>query len=67
MDEKGVVLPDFQRELADGLEEGQACDVAGGVADLGDDDVAVLELAHLPDALLDLVGTCGITCTVLPR
>ena len=56
MDEKRVVLADFERELADGLEERQALDVAGRAADLGDDHVAFLELADLPDALLDLVG-----------
>ena len=42
-------------DLADGLEEGQALDVADGAADLGDDDVH-LRAAHGEDAGLDLVG-----------
>ena len=44
----------FEGELAQGLEEGQALDVAGGAADLGDEDVDVLR--RHGDALLDLVG-----------
>ena len=55
VDEKRVVLAHFERELADRLEKGQPLDVAGRSADLGDDHVAILELADLPDALLDLV------------
>ena len=37
--ENGVVVADFQRELADGFQERQALDVAGRAADFGDDDV----------------------------
>jgi hypothetical protein len=44
----------LERELPHGLEEGQALDVAGRAADLGDQDVDVL--AAGVDALLDLVG-----------
>jgi len=41
VDEEGVVVADVEGELADGLKEGQALDVAGGAADFGDDHVAV--------------------------
>ena len=47
---------DVDRELADRLQERQRLDVADGAADLGDDDVDVLALAHELDAVLDLVG-----------
>src|SRR5258706_7419833 len=36
-----VVITNFQRELADRFEKGQTLDVAGGAADLGDDDIGL--------------------------
>ena len=47
---------DVDRELPDRLQERQRLDVAHRAADLGDDDVDVLALAHELDAVLDLVG-----------
>ena len=35
-----LLAADLGRYLADGLEEGLRLDVAGGAADLGDDDVS---------------------------
>ena len=46
VDETGVADAGFQRELADGLEERQALDVAGGAADFGDDDVGLAGLGE---------------------
>ena len=51
-----ILRADFQDELPDRLEKGQALDVAGGAADFGDDDVARLLGAELAQARLDLVG-----------
>ena len=45
-----------ERELADGLEERQPLDVAGGAADLGDEHVAFVCSAMQVDAVLDFVG-----------
>ena len=56
VDEDGVVVPDFERELADGFEERQPLDVAGGAADLGDDHVGLGLLGQHVDAVLDFVG-----------
>ena len=51
------VLPaDVVAELTDGLQEGQALDVADRAADLGDDHVDVGVAGDPGDALLDLVG-----------
>ena len=52
-----VVLAHVLLELADGLQEGQALDVAHGAADLHDDDVHARR--HLADRRLDLVGDVG--------
>ncbi len=54
VDEDHVLRLHLEGELAHGLEEGQALDVAGRAADLGDQDVDVL--AAGVDPLLDLVG-----------
>ena len=51
-----VLRADFEHELPDRLEERQAFDVAGGAADLGDDDVAFRFVRQLAHARLDLVG-----------
>ena len=56
MDEDGVVRPLLQGELADGFEERQPFDVAGGASDLGDEHVSVGGRRHIFDALLDFVG-----------
>ena len=56
MDEDGVVRPLLQGKLADGFEERQSLDVAGGAADLGDEHVRVGRRRHVLDALLDFVG-----------
>ncbi len=59
MDVAEVVPPDVEAELADGLEERQALDVADGPADLGDDHVGMRLLAHPQDAVLDLGRDVG--------
>ena len=51
-----VPAPDVVAELADGLEEGKALDVADGPADLGYDHVDLGIARHPGDALFDLVG-----------
>ena len=55
MDEHAAAAPDVDRELPDRLQERQRLDVAHRAADLRDDDVDVLALAHELDAVLDLV------------
>jgi hypothetical protein len=57
MQEGHVLAARVVLELAQRLEERQALDVAGGAADLGDEDVDAL--APLEDAVLDLVGDVG--------
>ena len=52
----GVAAADFERELADGFEERQPLDVAGGAADFGDDDVGLGLLGEDVNAVLDFVG-----------
>ncbi len=59
VDEGDVLVADLVLELAQRLEEGQALDVARGAADLGDDDVGVVALRDLVDAVLDHVGDVG--------
>jgi len=54
-----VYLNVIERELADGLQERQPLDVAGGAADLGDDDVGLGLLAEDVDAVLDFAGDVG--------
>ena len=56
MDVEHVAPADVVAELADGLQEGQALDVAHRAADLGDDHVDVGVAGHPGDAFLDLVG-----------
>ena len=51
--------PDVLAQLADGLQERQALDVADGPADLHDDHVGAAVAGHPLDALLDLVGDVG--------
>jgi len=51
-----VAVTGFERELADGFEERQAFDVAGGAADFGDDDVRLRLLSQQMNAVLDFVG-----------
>ena len=68
VDEDRVLAPDVLAELADGLEERQALDVADRAADLDDHDVGIV-LARRSgatwriEALISSV-MCGITCTV---
>ena len=59
MDVAAVVATLLQTHLTDGLEEGLALDVAGGAADLGDDDVRLGALGQIIDVALDLVGDVG--------
>ncbi|MNE44178.1 hypothetical protein D3C80_1383930 [compost metagenome] len=59
VDEAGLAARQVLAQLADGLEEGQALDVADGAADLDQDEVHVLAVIGLGRAeaeLLDLVG-----------
>jgi len=57
VDVEDVVLAQVGAQLADGLQEGLALDVAHGAADL--DDGHVLVLGHAQDGALDLVGDVG--------
>ena len=59
VDERGVLLALLQRQLADGLQVGQALDVARGAAHLSDDDVVVAGLGEAPHPALDLVDHVG--------
>ncbi len=56
VDVEHVVAPDVFAELADGLQERQALDVADGAPDLGDEHVHLQLLAEAVHAALDLVG-----------
>ncbi len=56
VDVENVAPPDVVAELPDGLQEGQALDVAHRAADLGDHHVDLGIARHPGDALLDLVG-----------
>ena len=58
VDIQNVLAPFFRADLANGLEEGLAFDVADGAADLADDDVDVVA-RHGVDALFDLIGDVG--------
>ena len=62
-----VFGPDFENELPDGFEEGQAFDIADGAADFRDDDVDLFGSATCRMRALISSVTCGMTCTVLPR
>ena len=55
VDVERIVLADFLLDLADGLEERLALDIADRAADLRDDDISAVRLCHIVDALLDLV------------
>ena len=57
MDVEHVVLAQVRAQLADGLQEGLALDVAHGAADL--DDGHILVAGHAQDGTLDLVGDVG--------
>ena len=56
MDKEAVFPADFQRDLADRLNERLGLDVADGAADLGDDNVCAGLLADAVDEFLDFVG-----------
>ena len=56
VDEQAVAAADFGRYLTDSLEKRLRLDVAGGAADLGDDDVSRGLFADRVDERLDLVG-----------
>ena len=56
MDVEDVRSSDVLAHLADGLEEGEALDVADRPADLDDDHVRIAVAGDPTDALLDLVG-----------
>ena len=55
MDENRVVVAHFQGEFADGFQEGQAFDVAGGAADFRDDHIRAALFGEHVDAVLDLI------------
>ena len=46
----------LQRKFADGFEERQAFDVAGGAADFGDDNVRAAFFGHGMHAVFDFIG-----------
>ncbi len=56
VDVEAVLLAHVERELADGLQERLALDVAHRAADLGDHHVDVRRRAELGHGRLDLVG-----------
>ena len=56
VDVQDVLAADVLAELADGLEERKALDVADGAADLGDEHVHAGALGEAVHAALDLVG-----------
>ena len=66
MEETDAVRPGVEAELAGGLEEGLALDVADGPADLGDDHIRA-PVCHRGQPALDLLGDMRITWTVAPR
>ncbi len=55
VDVEAVALAGVESELADGLQKGQALNVADGAADLGDNDIHARR-GDLADGGLDLVG-----------
>ena len=57
VDENAVAGADFEGELAEGFDEGESFDVAGGSADFGDEDIDVF--SALVDAFLDFVCDVG--------
>ena len=57
VDVADVVFAQVAFELADGLEEGQALDVAHGAADFDDGHIGFV--GHRQDGLLDFVGDVG--------
>jgi hypothetical protein len=59
MDEDAVVGAFFVAHLATRLQKREPFDIAGGAADLGDDDIDVAVRAGRTDARLDLVGDVG--------
>jgi type II secretory pathway component PulM len=65
VDVERVLAADVLPELADGLDEGQALDVADRAADLDEHHVHVAATARMA-SLISLV-MCGMTCTVRPR
>ena len=67
VDEHAPPPADVDGKLADRLEKRQRLDVADGAADLGHDEIDVGGFGDQRDALLDLVGDVGTTCTVAPR
>ena len=62
-----ILRADFEDELPDRFQKRQTLDVAGGAADLGNDDVvfAFSEISRIRSLITSV--TCGMTCTVLPR
>ena len=66
VDEDGVLLAHLVAELPDGLQEGQAFDIADGAADLDDGHVEALAVGPWMKSLISLV-MWGMTWTVLPR
>ena len=59
MDVAAVLGALLQADLADGLQEGLALDIAGGTADLGDNDIGLGALGQVINVALDLVGDVG--------
>src|SRR6185312_5819308 len=56
VNEHDVAVTGFEREFADGFNERQAFDVAGGAADFGDDDVRLAVFAKDVNAVLNFIG-----------
>ena len=59
MDVAAVLGALLQADLADGLQEGLALDIAGSAADLGDNDIGLGALGQVINVALDLVGDVG--------
>ena len=56
VEENGVVVADFEGELANRFEKWQAFNVAGRAADFGDDDVGLGLIGQDVDAIFDFVS-----------
>ena len=67
VDVEAVLLAHVEGELADGLQERLALDVAHRAADLGDDHVDVRRRPSLAIAALISLVMCGMTWTVWPE
>ena len=55
MNEEALTRTGFQGKLSEGFQKGQALDISGGATNFGDEDVTFFVLAHVSEAILNLV------------